>query len=378
MSGSEKIRVMFCIARLGFGGTERQLYHLAAGLDRSRFEPSVMTIVGGGEYWDRYQKLGVPIDVAGRAHKFDPTIFSRASAIVKKRQPHVVYSLLRTANFWGRIAGLAGRAPVIIGGERGVLRGRKSYEFVPDRILGKYSDLIIVNAPAVKDAYVKQAGLPADKVTVIPNGVDMELNRPGLDASAARSGLGIPAGAPVIGTVSRLHPRKGLEFFMDAARKVLEAVPEAWLLVAGDGPLRENLEADIRKTNAAGRVVFAGFREDVNIIMNAIDVFAFPSLTEGLPNTLVEAAACGRPIVACDNEENKFIVKDGETALLIPPGNAEAMEAALARLLRDETLRARLGAAARESVAARFSIHSMVASHEKLFESLYRGKSGNG
>lgn len=375
-TGSNRIKVMFSIARLGFGGTERQLYHLVAGLDRTRFEPCVMAIEGGGEFYDKFVQLGIPVDVVGRLHKFDPTILARAAAIVNKQKPDIVYSLLRTANFWGRLAAMLAGAPAVIGGERGVLRGRKGYEFIPDRALGKFSDLVIVNAPAVKDAYVKQSGLPDDRVVVIPNGIDMEINRPGLDASPIFKEFNINKNNLIIGTVSRLHPRKGIEFFIDALGRTLPKFTDAVALIGGDGPMRAELEKRASSLSCGERIFFAGFREDVSVLMNAMDIFVFPSLTEGLPNVLVEAAACARPIIACDNEENKFIVRDGETALLVPPGDSEAMGAAMKKLASDPVLRDKLASAARDSVVSRFSIHAMVSSHEKLFQSIYEKKSG--
>lgn len=375
MSGDvKKIRVMFSIARLGFGGTEQQLFHLVAGLDRTRFEPCVMAIESGGEFFERFEQLGIPVYVVGRHHKFDPTILTRAASIVNRHKPDIVYSLLRTANFWGRMAAMLASAPVVIGGERGVLRGRKNYEFIPDRVLGRYSDLVIVNAPAVKNAYVKQSGLPDDMVVVVPNGIDMERNRPGLDATSVRDEFSIPRDALVIGTVSRLHPRKGIEYFIDALGKVLPEYPDAKALIAGDGPMRGELEQRAGQLPCADRIVFAGFRKDVNVVMNAMDIFVFPSLTEGLPNVLVEAAACARAIVACNNEENRFIVLDGETALMVPPGDADAMAGAVRKMAGNPLLRKKLSASARESVVSRFSIHSMVNSHEKLFVSIYEKK----
>jgi glycosyltransferase involved in cell wall biosynthesis len=157
-----------------------------------------------------------------------------------------------------------------------------------------------------------------------------------------RVSLGIGPEQRVVGYVGRLHEEKGLLHLLAAAPAILRTVPDACILLVGDGPQREDLRQRVRELGLEGNVIFEGFRTDVAAVLSMLDVVALPSLTEGFPNVALEAMAVGRAIVASRVEGIGEIVVDGETGLLVPPANPTELAACIVRLLEQPTERARL------------------------------------
>jgi glycosyltransferase involved in cell wall biosynthesis len=166
--------------------------------------------------------------------------------------------------------------------------------------------------------------------------------------------------------VGRLTPQKGLETLIEAAPKVARAVPDAGFLIVGDGPLRAGLERAARASGAG--VVFAGERRDVQDLMRGARALALPSVYEGLPLVALEAMACGLPVVASGVDGVPEAVEDGETGVLVPPGDAERLADALIGLLRDPAKAEAMGRRGRARVEAHFSAERMVEETQAVYE----------
>jgi len=369
-----KIRVVIGIAWLACGGIENQFYEVLKRMDRSKFEPIIVTLREGGDLWDKYSSLGFPMRVVKRYGRYDPAITLRATQIVREFDPDLVCTLTLSANFYIRLAGILAGVPGIISSKLAVLRGSRWTVFLPDRLLAKYTDLVIVNSPVVEEVFVKSSGTPRERVVMIPNGLDLDRFRPGIESGKVRAEFGIPEGNKIVGIISRLHPVKGHRHFLDAASIFLRDNPDTSVLIVGDGPCEPELRKQASDLGISDRVHFAGYRSDVDVLYNAMDVAAFTSLSEGLSNSLIEGMATETPMVASDLDENRFCAEDEKTALLFPPCDAEAMAERITRLLRDSELRKRIGSAARESVKSRFSFENMVTEHEKAFIDVYNKK----
>jgi|YelNatPaOPRAMG01_1025707.scaffolds.fasta_scaffold07761_7 glycosyltransferase involved in cell wall biosynthesis len=237
-------------------------------------------------------------------------------------------------------------------------RRQATYQRILNRVIDRY--IAVSNATAAE--LVGALGVPKRKVTVIPNGVPVE-------KFACTRGMRVACNRESSGTVftsARLHPQKGLGDLVEAAR----LLPGVEFLIAGDGPLRAELAAKVQGLGLAARVRLLGHRSDVPALLQSCDVFALPSLFEGLPLAVLEAMAAARPIVACDIAGVREAISDGETGLLVRPGHPDELARAIRTLLSDPPLSRRLGRQAGERARREFSAKLMVERTCHLYDEL--------
>jgi len=206
---------------------------------------------------------------------------------------------------------------------------------------------------------------------VIVNGVDPAPYRAPVDLTALRACLGIGAHpGPIIGWVGRLAPEKGLIHLIRAVARLRQEMPEVLTLLAGEGDLRGALESEIRSLGLKSQVLFLGARSDVPALMRLFDVFALPSLREGMPLVLLEAMAASVPIVATSVGGNPEVVRHGATGLLVPPADPDALAAALRRVLSSKELRSEYAAEASRVFEERFTLRRTISSYQTIYEEL--------
>jgi len=206
-----------------------------------------------------------------------------------------------------------------------------------------------------------------DRICTVLNGIDLapfaSANR-----TATREQLGIGKNTPLIGAVGRMAPQKGFTYLIRALPAVLKQVPEARLILVGDGPLRKELQDEAERCGMSGQVQFLEFRRDIPALLSAFDCFVQPSLWEGLSISLIEALAAGRPIVATDIDGNREALSHEVTGLLVPPANIESLADAICRVLMNENLSARLAENAGLAAAAQFSEERMVQQNLAVYD----------
>jgi glycosyltransferase involved in cell wall biosynthesis len=206
----------------------------------------------------------------------------------------------------------------------------------------------------------------------IPHGVRLSRFRPQIDRSAYATALGIAPGRTIVGTIGRPIPEKGHAHLIEAIPQILSQHPETEFLIVGEGLLRESLEVRSRSAEFRGRVHFTGARSDTPELLALMDVFVFPSISEGFGIAVIEAMASSLPVVASRIRPLSDIIDDGVTGLLVPPSDSAALAGALNRLLSDESLRLRLAASGRTLVESRYTDRHMVGAHENLYVELLR------
>ena len=219
------------------------------------------------------------------------------------------------------------------------------------------------------------AGFPAEKIVRIPNGVDLCHFCPDPTARSAewRRRLGLPAG-PLLVFAGRLDPQKGLRTLVEAMRSPVLTALGVRLLLLGDGPQRAELVQAVQHDGLGDRVLFRGVVEDVALFLRASDIFAFPTMGEGMPNALLEAMASGLPCVASAVGGCRDVITNGETGLLVPPGDAAAFQEALEILIQSPVMRERLGVAARQDAASRFGLDRMADQYEACYHAVMDGR----
>jgi glycosyltransferase involved in cell wall biosynthesis len=219
-------------------------------------------------------------------------------------------------------------------------------------------DCFICASEAIRKMLVAD-GVPASRAVTIHEGIDLA-HVAAAPAANLHAELWLPHHAPIVGNIAALVPHKGQRHLIEAAAIVLKRVPDARFVIAGEGELRQSLERQIKDHHLEKHVFLTGFRPDVLSVLKAFDLFVMSSVTEGLGTSLLDAMACGKPIVATTAGGMPEVVKDGMTGILVPPRNHEAMADAIVRLLTNDQLRHEMGAAGQARARVYFSAERMV------------------
>jgi glycosyltransferase involved in cell wall biosynthesis len=381
-----RIKIVRVIARLNIGGPAVHVTNLCAGLDPAAFESILVTGTenpGEGSLLDLARGHGVePViipEIVGELtlNQRDLRGLIALYRFMRRERPHVVHTHTAKAGVLGRLAARLARVPVIVHTYHGhVLHGyygaAQSWLLRRmEQVLALASDqLVAVSEQVKRDLVVYRVASPG-KIRVIPLGLDL---KPLLDSRTncgqLRRELGLSLETPLVGIVGRIFPIKNHRLFLGAAAHILGELPAARFVVVGDGVLRPAMEDHTRALGIRDRVFFTGWRRDLPHIYPDLDLLVVSSNNEGTPVSAIEAMAAGCPVVATRVGGLPDLVTDGETGYLVPPGDAPALAATVARLLRDADLRLALGSAARASVAERFAVDRLVRDVEDLYDEL--------
>ncbi len=296
---------------------------------------------------------------------------------LRRKRPDVLHCHLLRANLYGRIAArLAGVATVIntIHGVDEYMIGRdplaRAVRLVERLSAGWVSQYVAVSEDA-RHAVIKHLKIDPGKITTILNALDLTaFQQHRAKGLAARAALGLDPDAVVVGSVGRLAPLKNYASLVRWTGKLAAAFPQVRLLIIGDGEERQALESLIAELHLQDRVRLPGFQADIPRILPALDIFAFPSLSEGLSIALLEAMAAGLPCVVMDVGGNPEAVVDGQTGYVVPVADGPGFQAALARLIKDEDLRKKLGEAGKNRAFALFNPRRLAAEYADLYRAV--------
>jgi len=376
------MRVMFVTTTMPVGGAETLLVELIHRMDRNHFAPELCCL----KYLDQLGETlsaDVPTFTGLIAHKFDFAVLWRLTRLLRKRRIDAVVTVGTGGDrmFWGRLAGWFADVPVICSALHST--GLPDHVEWPNRLLAPLTDAFIAVAEPHGRYLAEHEGCPAEKVRVIPNGVDIARFHPRWPNPALQQKFGLTAETPVVGIVAALRPEKNHELFLQAAALVHEKLPAARFLVVGDGPQRVKLETLSGKLKLTEAVRFLGTRRDIPEMLALLDVLVLTSHMEANPICLMEAMACEKPVVATHVGSVGETVLDGQTGYLAPPGDATALADRILELLGDRRRSAAMGRTGREHVIAHASIDRMVEGYQELLSGIYTTKSqvifpGNG
>jgi L-malate glycosyltransferase len=344
-------RILLLARELDAGGSERQLTETAKALHACGWRVHAGCFHDTGIRARELREAGIPL-VRFHVRSFASMSAARGLAefarYVSQHRIDLTHAFDAPLTIFSTFAGR-------LSGRRAVLSSQRCYRDLFSsgiqralRVTDKLVDGVVVNCEAIRRHMTEDEGMAPERVHVCYNGIDTQVFRPA--SREARAGSMDP-GAVVIGTVAVLRPEKGLPTLMEAFARVRRQHANARLLVVGSGPLRQPLEDSARSLGVADSVSFEPATADVAAWLNRIDVFVLPSLSEALSNSLMEAMACGVAPVASSVGGNPELVRDGETGLLFPPGDAEALADRLGSLVADEALRSRFAAAAASFIA---------------------------
>jgi len=356
---AQPIRVGLVIGQLSTGGAEGQLRLLCQGFDRFAVQPVVYCLSTQTEpYRGLLERAGIPVRVIAGGRAGRALQLRRALA---GDRIDLVHAWLFIANAYAWAAGL-GRRVALVTSARNCKRQGRWLDAINRRAF-RASDAIIVNSNEVLRYIEREYQAPPERITVIPNAIDLERFHPRPRA----------VGSKCVIMVGRLVAQKNPLLFVAAAAALRARLPDARFVLVGDGPLRGQVQAAVRAAGLDDSFVLAGERGDVHELLGQADLFWLTSDWEGLPNAVIEALACGLPVVATDVGGTAELVREGQEGFLIAPGDCDALVARSVSILTDPAAQARLRAAARAR-AERFGVEQMVRATQALYEQALSGR----
>lgn len=356
------MRVVHVNTERGWRGGEQQLLYLARGLRRHGVDQEVIC-QRDSALAERMATEGVPTTRLAMGGYLD----LRSSRRIRERLRAVPTQILHLHTAQAHAIGVRAAKGAGSPRPRTVISRRVSYSIFRHSFLRlnrlKYTrgvDRIVCVADAVR-AQLLADGLAAERLRVVPSGVDLKrFQGLGEARQHVRDQLALAPGARLIGHVGAFTPEKGHQVLLDALLPILALQGDLHLVLVGTGPLQSSLQEQVGRAGLEGQVHFVGFQQDPPRWLAALDVFVFPSLSEGIGGTLIEALALGLACVASRTGGLPEVARDEQEALLVPPGDAPALARAALRLLADPALGARLGAAGRQRVEQQFTWEHMV------------------
>lgn len=378
-----RLRVAYLPASLRPGGAERQMLALAERLPRERFKVEFVSIAGRGEYDARAEAAGARVRVLGDAATLDQVLpirlarraskVLRYAAVARAARYDIVDAWLYPADVLAALARPITGTPVVIAGRRNVdpMDQFGRLESTVGSAVRRMTDMVVANSAAAAAHAVDTQRVDPAKIRIIRNGV--LLGDPATPETRAkqRSALGMADGDILIGCVANYRDVKRLDLLVDAFSTIVREGFPVRLELIGEGPIRPSLERQVREAGLEDRVCLHGSMLDALPLYPAFDIVVQTSEREGLPNALLEAGAAGRAMVATAAGGSGEIVLDGETGLLVPVDDLEAITGALRRVVADGDLRQRLGEGARAHVAAVFGMDRFVREFADLYETLW-------
>jgi glycosyltransferase involved in cell wall biosynthesis len=371
-SPGDPIRCTFVITSMPVGGAETLLVNLMRRMDSQRIVPDIVCLKEPGPLGEI---IASEFDVQSHliGGKWDIGVVVRLIRHFRRRRSDVVITVgAGDKMFWGRLAAAMAGVPGIAsalhstGWPDGV--GRLN------RWLTPITDAFIAVADSHGEFLRDFEKFPSRRVHVIRNGVDCDRFVPDPQARAdVRRELGLPPDAPLVGIVAALREEKNHELFVRAAHQVRQQHPEAHFVIIGEGPMRSSIESAIDDVAGLDRIHLLGTRHDTPKLLAAMDVFVLSSLNEASPVSILEALACGVPVVATDVGSVRETVRPGETGHLVPSQDLGAMVQAIDGLLRQPEYARSLGTNGRDWVQATGSLQSMVDGYTRLSELIARG-----
>lgn len=371
MAHAEHIKVLHILPNFGPGGAERMAVHLMQSLNRERFEVAAVSMFDRvGSYLEAMlEGSGIPVWYLGKRRGFDPRMYSRIDAVLRRFRPHIVH----THRYVLRYA----LPPVVYRRIRGKVHTVHSLAEKEVDAPGKLVHRLAFRSGVVPVAISQAVRASIERVyglgslPLILNGVPLQTYRqPAVGREEWRRREALCPEDLVFVSIGRLAPEKNHQLLLDAFARVAEIEGQALLLLAGGGELRQTLEFQVEALGLGGRVRFLGVRTDIPDLLGACDACVLTSHWEGLGLAVMEAMAAGKPVIATAVGGVPELVVDGATGLLVPPGDAAALAEAMSVLLHDAARRRELGMAAAKRAEEQFCVKVMAKRYEELYENL--------
>jgi glycosyltransferase involved in cell wall biosynthesis len=362
--------VLHLISSVGFFGAENVMLELATKLAHTPFKPIIGVFnnvhnphLGAAQ---EAKERDLEVRVFPCKGKFDIKAIYTLKKFLSQHNVKIIHSHGYKSNFYGFAAALAKNIKLVATCHNwlGTDPKMRFYAWIDKKTLFRFDKIIAVSQEIHKE--LLRHAIPSDKIALIPNGISLNRFQNKTCVDALRKEFAISNDCKVIGTVGRLTEEKGHNHLLEAAEKILSSCPNTVFLIVGDGPLRQQLEAQSSKLP----VVFTGVRNDLPALYSLMDLFVLPSLNEGLPMVLLEAMASKKPIVATSVGEIPRVLQHEKSGIIIPPGKSDLLADAILSLLSSEKRAQELTEHGFRDVELHYSSETMAGNYLQIYKEL--------
>lgn len=346
--------------------------NLVNHLNPSQFESTIISFAPIKAVENRVDPKKVRVISLNKKAGNNPILIFKIGLLLKKVGVHIV----QTHNWGTALEGILGAKlaciPRVIHAERGTIEDKKR-NIVLQRFLWGFADQVLSVSETHRKRVSNIVGFPHEKITAIVNGVDTERFSPKPEIKQdIRKKLGLKKNSLCIGTVGSLRSVKNHSLLISACKTISSNFDQVEVLIVGEGPLESHLIQEVKTLGLSEKIHFAGGQPNIPEILSTLDIFVLPSLSEGMPNAVLEAMACGIPVIATSVGGVPEVIEDGKNGILITSKDKESLIQALTKLIQDREKRYRLGVEGRRRVLSHFSLKKMVSEYQTLYESLMR------
>jgi glycosyltransferase involved in cell wall biosynthesis len=362
------------------GGRLQHFLQVGKNLSPEKFDIHNVCVVNkkNSQVLDRIRSVSYRVFPLKR--KYDLSVIKRLAKFINENDIDIVYAIENSSIFVMGLTKLLtkSRFKLIINTAGAPFHDTKirqlyvrGFYLINILIMNFLSSKVVAVSDGEKRLLIKR-GVKKRKISVVYNGIDLAPYTSSEDLKPLRKELSIKEYFPVVGTVARLTPVKGLTYLLRSIPSVLVSFPDAQFLIVGGGRLQNALKEEAVGLGIEKHVIFTGSRQDVPPLLKLFDIFVLPSLKEGLPFAIIEAMANAKPVIATDVEGNREVVKDGRSGMLVPPKDPQRLAEAIIHLLKDKEKAARMGNAGFSRVEEKFSDEKFTQNLENVIEDVYR------
>ena len=362
----KRIKILYLVNSSEIGGAEKSLLLLIDNIDRTKFEISAVCLKGAGIFTEELKIRNIPVFIFNIKKK--PFSIFNVYITIKRIKPDIIQSFLFISNIIGRIAGKLAGVKVIISSQRSVDKWRRWYHWKIDRLTSKFTTLIISNSFSGKRVLVEKGKIKSKKIIVIPNGVKSNQKR----NPYLKREIGFDVEETVIGTVGNLREVKDHKTFIKVASEISRKFQSIKFLIAGKGPLERELKKIAELSGLKKKIVFVGFIKEIEKVYSAIDIFVLTSFWEGCPLSILEAMSFGIPVVSFSVGDVPYIIQNGKDGFVVKDRDFTELIEKIKLLLKNETLRDKIGKNAKEKIRREFTVEKMVKRYTDIYLNLLK------
>jgi glycosyltransferase involved in cell wall biosynthesis len=363
----ERTKILYIIPKLVNAGAEKHLVNLVKNLDKGKFEALICCVKELGILGETIKYSGVNVICLNRKSIYDLRIIIDIFKLIKKNRFDIVHSYLFGFDYLACLPAKLLRVPLVISSRRELASWKKLHHHFLGNLGNLFTDKVIANSEAAKNFALKNEILRPEKITTIYNGINLNEFLPFPKNKQVLSELGFVDGDIIVGMVTKFAEVKDVLTALKAMAQVRKPYPNTKYLLVGDGSLRKDMEAKARDLKLNGNIKFVGARPDIPQILSIIDIFILTSLSESLPNSVLEAMACEKPVVCTEVGGIPEVVLNAENGILARPKDYQDIAKAVINLIEKESLRNRMGVLGRKTVKERFSLERMVKEYDAFY-----------
>lgn len=362
------IRLLIITHDLSIGGLQQVVLNLCRYLNKQKISISVLCLNALGEFAPEIEKIGIKVMLLPQKKDGpDYLSFLKVAKIVREEKIDVIHTHNTQALVDGAVAKVLSTAKRVIHTDHArSFPDKKRYMFA-EWLLSHFVYKMVGVSKHTCENLRKYEKISRKKISMVPNGIDINRFDGKVDKAAKRLQIGIKKAGPIIGLCVRLTEQKGIIFLLKAMPAIIKRFPEIILIIAGDGPLRTKLEQETKDLGISENVSFIGPRLDINEIIGMLDLYILPSVWEGLPMVILEAMSVGCPVVATDVGGVNTAIKDRSTGLIVKSKSPEQLSGAIIEILDNHELRQKCIRNGKAEIMKKFTAEIMAQSYEKLY-----------